>query len=50
MDYRLEGLYNELICLCEIRGELSPAQNEETEARIKELKREIQKLESEEEG
>lgn len=41
----LEGLYNELICLCEVRGELSEDGNAQLESRITEIRRKIQKLE-----
>jgi hypothetical protein len=41
----LEGLYNELICLCEVRGELSEDGNAQLESRIAEIRRKIQKLE-----
>lgn len=41
----LEGLYNELICLCEVRGELSEDGNTQLESRIAEIRRKIQKLE-----
>ena len=41
----LDGLYNDLICLCEIRGELSPEDNAKIEERILELQMQIEKLE-----
>ena len=41
----LEGLYNDLMCLCEVRGELSPEDNAKVEARIVELQFQIEKLE-----
>jgi|GEM_PF-6773293 len=41
----LDGLYNDLICLCEIRGELSPEDNAKVEARISELRKQIAKIE-----
>ena len=38
-------LYNDLMCLCEIRGELSPEDNARIEERILELQKKIEKLE-----
>jgi hypothetical protein len=32
-----DGLINELVCLCEVRGELSPEDNTRVEARITEI-------------
>lgn len=32
-----DGLINELVCLCEVRGELSPEDNARVEARITEI-------------
>ena len=32
-----DGLMNELVCLCEIRGELSDEDNAKVEARIAEI-------------
>ena len=45
MDSVLGGLYNEMMCLCEVRGELSPEDNARVEARIAALQLQIQKLE-----
>ncbi len=39
------GLYNDLMCLCEIRGEGNAEQNAHIEKRIKEVQLQIQKLE-----
>lgn len=38
-------LYNELMCLCEVRGELSPEDNARVEDRILTLQLQIEKLE-----
>jgi len=32
-----DGLINELMCLCEVRGELTPEDNARVEARITEI-------------
>lgn len=44
-DSILSGLYNELMGLCEVRGELSEEDNAWVESRIRELHFEIEKLE-----
>jgi hypothetical protein len=45
MSNELSGLYNELISLCEIRGELSPEDNAAIEVRIQELNERIKDIE-----
>lgn len=45
MDAVLGNLYNELMCLAEIRGELSPEDNARVEDRILTLQLQIEKLE-----
>jgi hypothetical protein len=45
MDAVIGNLYNEMMCLCEVRGELSPEDNARVEARIAALQLQIQKLE-----
>lgn len=45
MDAVLGNLYNELMCLAEIRGELSPEDNARVEDRILALQSQIEKLE-----
>ena len=45
MDSVVGNLYNELMCLCEVRGELSPEDNARVEARIVSLQLQIEKLE-----
>ena len=45
MDSVVGNLYNELMCLCEVRGELSPEENARVEARIASLQLKIEKLE-----
>lgn len=45
MDAVLGNLYNDLMCLAEIRGELSPEDNARVEARILALQLQIEKLE-----
>ena len=45
MDAVLGGLYNELMCLCEVRGELSPEDNTRVEDAILALQLKIEKLE-----
>ena len=45
MDSVVGNLYNELMCLCEVRGELSPEDNARVEARIVALQLQIEKLE-----
>ena len=42
----LNELYEELIYLCEVRGELDADSNAKTEARIQELNKEIKELET----
>lgn len=42
----LNELYEELVLLCEVRGELDADSNAKTEARIQELNKEIQELET----
>ena len=45
MDAILGNLYNELMCLCEVRGELSPEDNARVEDAILALQLKIEKLE-----
>lgn len=45
MDSVLDGLYNEMMWLCEVRGELSPEDNARVEERIVALQFQIEKLE-----
>jgi len=45
MDAVVGNLYNELMCLCEIRGELSAEDNARVEDRILSLQLQIEKLE-----
>lgn len=45
MDSVVGNLYNELMCLCEIRGELSAEDNARVEDRILSLQLQIEKLE-----
>ena len=45
MDAILGNLYNELMCLCEVRGELSPEDNARVEDAILELQLKIEKME-----
>jgi hypothetical protein len=40
----IESLYEDLICLCEIRGELDPGTNAATERRIKEIESQLKDL------
>jgi len=42
----VDGLYNELVCLCEVRGELSPEDNAAIEQRIAEIQKQINELEN----
>jgi hypothetical protein len=42
----VDGLYNELVCLCEVRGELSPEDNARIEERIAEIQKQINELEN----
>lgn len=37
----IDGLYNEMFCLCEIRGQLSPEDNAKVNARIREIQKQI---------
>jgi hypothetical protein len=43
----IESLYEELIMLCEIRGELDENSNQRTESRIREISFEIKQMEAE---
>jgi len=45
MDSVVGNLYNELMCLCEVRGELSPEDNARVEDAILALQLKIEKLE-----
>lgn len=45
MDAVIGNLYNDLMCLAEIRGELSPEDNARVEERILQLQNEISELE-----
>ena len=45
MDAVVGNLYNELMCLCEIRGELSAEDNARVEDRILTLQFQIEKME-----
>lgn len=45
MDAILGNLYNELMCLCEVRGELSPEDNARVEDAILALQLKIEKME-----
>jgi len=49
MNYRdqINNLYNDLVYLCEIRGELDPESNAKTEEKINQIVAEIQVLEFE---
>ena len=42
----LDSLYNELVCLCEVRGELSPEDNARIEEGIAVITNEINELEN----
>ena len=42
----LDGLYNELVCLCEVRGELDDEGNAYVEAKIAEIQKQIKELEA----
>ena len=42
----LGDLYNELMCLFEVRGELSPEDNARVEARIAQIMNQINELEN----
>lgn len=44
---QINNVYEQMIYLCEVRGELSPEDNARTEARIRELQDELQVLEYE---
>jgi hypothetical protein len=39
-----DDLMNDLMCLCEVRGELSPEDNERVEARIQEIQKQLEEL------
>lgn len=39
-----DDLMNDLMCLCEVRGELSPEDNEFVEARIQEIQKQLEEL------
>lgn len=41
----LEALYEDLIALCEIRGELDEESNEQIEVKISDIQKQIQSLE-----
>ena len=45
MDAVVGNLYNELMCLCEVRGELSPEDNARVEDAILALQLKIEKME-----
>lgn len=45
MDSVLGSLYNDLMCLCEVRGELSAEDNARVEERILSLQLQIERLE-----
>ena len=49
MNYRdqINNLYNDMIYLCEIRGELDPESNAKTEEKINQITAEIQVLQFE---
>ena len=42
----IESLYEDMIMLCEIRGELDPESNAQVEVRIAALQKQIDELES----
>ena len=44
---QINSLYNDLVYLCEIRGELDPESNAKTEEKINQIAAEIQVLEFE---
>lgn len=39
-----DDLMNDLMCLCEVRGELSPEDNARVEARIQEIQKQLEEL------
>lgn len=39
-----EGLENELVCLCEVQGELDPETNATIDARIKKIREQLEQL------
>ena len=45
MDAMLGDLYNEMMCLCEVRGECGPEGNARIEERLAALQLQIEKLE-----
>ena len=42
----IDSLYEQLIMLCEVRGELDPESNEAIESKIASLQKQINELES----
>jgi hypothetical protein len=44
---QINNIYNEMIYLCEIRGELDPESNAKTEAKLQDLSYELQVLQFE---
>jgi ABC-type phosphate transport system ATPase subunit len=44
---QINNVYNEMIYLCEVRGELDPESNAKIEAKLKELQDELQVLQYE---
>jgi hypothetical protein len=44
---QINNIYNDMIYLCEVRGELDPESNARTEAKLKELQDELQVLQYE---
>ena len=46
MTDTINNLYEEMIYLCEVRGELDPESNAKIEARIRAINAEIKELES----
>jgi ABC-type phosphate transport system ATPase subunit len=44
---QINNVYNEMIYLCEVRGELDPESNAKIEAKLKDLQAELQVLEYE---
>ena len=45
MQEKLNDLYEDLICLCEVRGELDPESNAKIELQIKQIETQIKLLE-----
>jgi len=41
MSKSIDSLYNEMFCLCEVSGQLSPEDNAKVAARIRELQKQI---------